>query len=160
MPNSFPDKQSAASPDAAPGLAASTFAAGAEGSATVAAGLLGLSPSDLHDICLIHLISGVDEDGPDDIADYAVPTLITGYTEWIGEGEPELTIGWDWKMTFESSCVRLVRVSEPSSNVAMHGDDGSDLGPAATAHHLANKVDGFNWQEEALQYINIRYHNQ
>ena len=156
MPTQLPGKQQSASP--APGRATTSFAAGAEGSSTAAAtGLLDLSPADLQHICLIHLISGMDEDGPDDLADYAVPTLITGYTEWIGEGDPELTIGWDWKMTFDASRVQLVRVSEPCSNVAIHGDDGSALGPVVTARYLANKVDGFNWQEEALQYINIRY---
>lgn len=157
MPSHFPGTRPAGR---MPSPAPVTFHAGADSStAPPATGPLCLSSAELERICLIHLISGIDEDGPDGMADSAIATLITGYTEWIGDGDPVVTVGWDWKMTFDASRVRLVRVSEPCSNVALRGADGANLGPVVTAIYLASVVDGFNWQEEALQYINIRYQN-
>lgn len=160
MPSPIARKQPTASQDACSGQACaqSQSNAGTDGCSAIN-GTLGLRPSELQRICLIHLISGVDEDAPEEMTDNAMATLITGYTEWIGEGDPELTIGWDWKMTCDASRVQLVRASDPCSNVAIHGDDGSDLGPTVAARYLASKVDDFNWQDEALQYINIRYQN-
>ncbi len=120
-------------------------------------GYIRLSLAALQEICLVHLVSGVDEDGPGQAHAGAVPTAIAGYTEWITQGSPVITVGWDWQMLSEQHRVLLKRVSAPSSNVMLQNADHADLGPVNTALLLENYVDGFDWQSKALEFINIRY---
>ena len=120
-------------------------------------GYVYLTYSQLQEVNLVHLISGMDEDGPDQL-DEAIATAITGYTEWISEGKVTITVGWDWQMRPDQQGVRLYRVSEPSSNLMLRNADGVDLGHKKTAVLLETFIDEFNWQSEALKYINIRYH--
>ncbi|MES2316849.1 MAG: DUF4902 domain-containing protein [Pseudomonadota bacterium] len=108
-------------------------------------------------LCLQHLISGVDEDGPDDAPDGASATAITGYTEWISSEQPMLTIGWDWQMLPGDRGVRLRRESEPRSNVMLQSPAREDLGAAKTTVLLETIVDSFDWQTEALAHISDRY---
>jgi hypothetical protein len=111
----------------------------------------------LPNLRLVHLISGMDEDGDDDPRDGAVSTAITGYTEWIAKDS--ITIGWDWQMQAAGKGVALTRVSEPSSNVMLQNAAGDDLGQGSTAVVLETYIDDFNWQTDALQHITTRYRN-
>lgn len=113
----------------------------------------------LQQVHFTHLISGVDEDGPPDIAESASSTVICGYTEWISQGGLVITIGWDWQMLPEGRGCRLTRVGPPSSNLMLQDPNGIDLGPHRTTALLETIIDNFNWQTEALQYINNRYSN-
>jgi hypothetical protein len=120
-------------------------------------GYIYLTFSQLQDVCLIHLISGMDEDGDPDQLDVAVATDITGYTEWITEGVAPISIGWDWQMRPDDNVLQLFRVSAPSSNLMLQNAAGNDLGHQKTALLLETFIDGFNWQSEALKYIHHRY---
>ncbi len=124
----------------------------------MATGYVRLSLADMRDIRLVHLISGLDEDTPQLAANGAVSTAITGYTEWITEGTPVLTVGWDWQMLAGADGIRLRRASEPRSNVMMV-DSANDAGPLRTAAMLEDLIDAFDWQGKTLQHINIRYHS-
>ena len=120
-------------------------------------GLIRMSFSDLQKIRLLHLISGLDEDTPADTACCAVPTLITGYTEWVTEGRAAVTLGWDWKMLAASRKVALLRVGEPRSNVMLLDAAQHDLGHVKTSTLLEAFIDGFGWQDSALEHLNTRY---
>lgn len=120
-------------------------------------GYIRLSYAQLQKIRLTHLVSGVDEDGPDSSADSATTTTISGYTEWVSEGGLVLTVGWDWRVMPDGNDLRLRRLSQPCSNLMLQDATGIDLGPNKTATLLEIFIDGFNWQSETLQYINIRY---
>ena len=122
-------------------------------------GYIRMSYKQLQKISLTHLVSGVDEDCPESAADSASLTAITGYTEWVSKGGLIITVGWDWRMMPDENSLRLRRLSEPSSNLMLQDAEGSDLGPNKTAALLETFIDGFNWQSETLQYINIRYSN-
>jgi hypothetical protein len=113
--------------------------------------------SQLRSLRLVHLISGMDEDGDDDPRDAAAATAITGYTEWIAK--ECITIGWDWQMRAAGKEVELTRVSEPSSNVMLQNAAGVDLGAGSTATVLETYIDDFNWQTAALEHITTRYRN-
>lgn len=110
-------------------------------------------------ICLVHLISGLDEDRPDSAASGAMPTAITGYTEWISEGSPVLTVGWDWQMLSGVQGIQLHRASEPRSNVMFQTATLADAGQHHTSVLLETLIDGFDWQSQTLQHINTRYRN-
>ena len=106
---------------------------------------------------LVHLISGVDQECPLRIATGATATAITGYTEWISQGERILTLGWDWQMHTIGDAVRLQRVGPPSSNLMLQSPSGRDLGHARTVELLNAYVDAFDWQHATLGHINARY---
>jgi hypothetical protein len=120
-------------------------------------GYVRMSYAQLQKIYLTHLVSGVDEDGPESPFDSASATAITGYTEWVSQGGLTVTVGWDWRMVPNGNALRLRRLSEPSSNLMLQDTDGGDLGPVKTAALLETFIDGFNWQDQTLEYINIRY---
>lgn len=111
----------------------------------------------LKTLTVAHLVSGLDEDSPLLSADGATSTAITGYAEFVNEGPPALTIGWDWQMTVADGTIRLNRVGEPRSNIMLQSDDGVDLGPHASAVLLQSFVDAFAWQADVIDYVNLRY---
>jgi len=128
-------------------------------SCETATGYIRLSYAQLQDIRLIHLISGVDENGPAACADGAVPTAITGYTEWVGEGSPVVSIGWDWQMLADHSQVQLIRVGGASSNIMLQSAGQTDLGHTKTAFLLETLIDSLLWQPATLEYVSVRYKN-
>jgi hypothetical protein len=122
-------------------------------------GYIRLSYSQLQDIRLIHLVSGVDENEPGAFTDGAVPTAITGYTEWVGAGSPVVSIGWDWQMLADHSQVQLTRVGGASSNIMLQSASHTDLGHTKTALLLETLIDSLFWQPATLEYVSVRYKN-
>jgi hypothetical protein len=120
-------------------------------------GYIRLSYAELQEIRLVHLVSGVDEDGPEVSADGAMPTAITGYTEWVAADSPVVSIGWDWQMQADESEVQLTRVGGASSNVMLQSAGRADLGHAKTALLLEALIDDLVWQPETLDYVIVRY---
>jgi len=106
---------------------------------------------------LFHLISGVDQECLLTGAGGATATAITGYTEWVSQGERILTLGWDWEMHAAGDAVRLQRIGPPSSNLMLQSPTRRDLGHARTIALLNDYVDGFNWQQATLGHISARY---
>lgn len=117
-------------------------------------GYIRLSFAEVKKLCLIHLISGVDRDTPDITSHGAVPTAITGYTEWVSNNDPAITIGWDWQMHASDHCVQLKSLSEPRSNLMLQSANLSDVGHLKTATLLEAFIDGISWESEVLRYIN------
>lgn len=107
---------------------------------------------------LRHLVSALDDDLAVAAGDGATASAITGYTEWVGEGEPVLTMGWDWEMRAGEAGVALRRVGDPRSNlcVVMRAGAADDLDDSDTL--LKILIDRSNWQEETLRYLQHRYH--
>ncbi len=113
--------------------------------------------SDLADVRLVHLISGLDEGMPAAGGDAASPTVITGYTEWISDTEPVLTIGWDWQMNTHQLPVQLQRIDVPRSNLMIQDSSANDLGQDKAATLLEQYVDSLDWQDTTLAHITARY---
>jgi hypothetical protein len=116
-----------------------------------------LTATQLQTLCLVHCISGMDEDVPTPISAGAVQTVITGYTEWTGAAGSLLSIGWDWQMLADKHSVLLKRVSMPSSNLMLHSASHAALGAPASTGLLASFIDGVAWQDETLQHLRRRY---
>lgn len=120
-------------------------------------GYIYLTVDELRAGALVHLISGVDLEFLRTDGTGALVTAITGYTEWVSEHAPVLTIGWDWQMTAEDNVVRLKRISPPSSNVMLQSAARRDLGHARTVTLLNEYLDGLDWQPATLGHIGVRY---
>lgn len=120
-------------------------------------GYIRLSFANLQTVPLIHLISGLDENSHSNVSAGATPTEIVGYTEWVSNPNPTITIGWDWKMEVVNNYILLRRISEPSSNIMLHDGNQIDIGQAKTVAQLEALIDALNWQIEVRTHINIRY---
>ena len=92
-------------------------------------------------IPLVHLLSGLDPDEFPPLHEGASRTDISGYTEWVSETTPVITLGWDWRMEGASGQARYLRTGFPRSNIMLVDDRRRDLGSAKTAKLLeaANK---------------------
>lgn len=104
---------------------------------------------------LRHLMTGVDEDETDDpgrVRRCGAQATISGYTEWAGHQDPNISIGWDWQLDVLPSGLRFVRVGLPRSNVLIV-DQGGDLEVPLNLIALATVVDRFNWQESVCEVI-------
>lgn len=120
-------------------------------------GYIRLSFPKLEAIRLIHMISGLDEYAPEIVSAGAISTAITGYTEWISNTSPAITIGWDWQLETISSPVSLKRISEPRSNIMLEDAGKRDMGPVKTAALLEIIIDTLDWQIAVMDHIDLRY---
>jgi hypothetical protein len=120
-------------------------------------GYIRLSLTQLGAVKLIHLTSGLDEDMPACTAESAAATAITGYTEWVTDTTPVISIGWDWIMHVRDGMIGLTRLGEPRSNCMLQNDTDDDLGPARNSTALAGFVDTVAWQCETERHIASRY---
>jgi hypothetical protein len=120
-------------------------------------GYVRLSMQQLQATQFTHLISGMDEDSPMPVSSGALATAITGYTEWISEGNPALTVGWDWQLGAIIPGTTLRRVSEPRSNILLLDAASADHTPAASEKLLGAHIDTLDWQQVVQDYLNQRY---
>jgi len=103
---------------------------------------------------LVHLISGLDEDKSVWLQKGAISTEITGYTEWVSETTPALSIGWDWMIQTEGL---YKRISQPRSNLMLMDSRQQDFGAVKTSALMEIVIDEIAWQKVIQQYISRRY---
>jgi hypothetical protein len=117
-------------------------------------GYICLTFEEFRKISLMHLISGLDEDKTVLLQEGATFTEITGYTEWISDTTPAISIGWDW--VIQPTQVRggyYKRASEPRSNLMLVDSQQHDLGPTKTALLIEIVADEIAWQRIVQEYI-------
>lgn len=121
-------------------------------------GYIRITFEELRDILLGHLISGLDDDKPILLQEGAILTEISGYTEWVSNTFPAISIGWDWIIKpLEVNGDYYKRSSEPRSNLMLIDAQQRDLGFAKTAALIEIVVDEMAWQGVIKDYINARY---
>lgn len=103
---------------------------------------------------LVHLVSGLDEDKSVCLQKGAISTEITGYTEWVSDTTPAISVGWDWMIQAEG---RYQRISEPRSNLMLMDSRRQDFGPVKTTALIEIVIDEMAWQKLIQQYISRRY---
>ena len=108
-------------------------------------------------IPLVHILSGLDPDDPLPLHEGASRTHISGYTEWVSEAAPVITLGWDWQMEGATGQARYLRTGFPRSNIMLVDDLWRDLGPANTAKLLEAAIDKTAWQAAVRLHIMDRY---
>jgi hypothetical protein len=117
-----------------------------------------LTVETLRKITFVHLVSGLDDDEPALLRKGAIFTEITGYTEWISETTPAISIGWDWMIQpaqEKGGCYQ--RISEPRSNLMLIDSQHQDFGSAKAAALIEAVIDEMAWQDVTRDYINTRY---
>lgn len=117
-------------------------------------GYIRLQLSELRAVDMRHLISGLDENMPEARSGCGLPTTISGYTEWISDTMPVITIGWDWQM---QSSTHLLRLGEPRSNLILLDGRRMDIDCIKNSALLEEFVDTLGWQTVVMGQIAIRY---
>jgi hypothetical protein len=124
-------------------------------------GLLRMHRQDLSALGLSHLVSGLDDDSDERGGDRqcGACTTLSGYTEWVCDSEPRLSLGWDWQLDGQSADGRVCRLGLPRTNVLLLDRDGQALPWNESLQVLANFIDGFDWNTSAFQAVCVRYSN-
>jgi hypothetical protein len=97
---------------------------------------------------LMHLISCVDaHDGMPAAADAS--HAITGFTEWVSEGIPAITLGWDWQLL--PGAGTPARVNDARTNLMLIDNiSGADQSQYKTTTFLNSYIDRMAWQAAAM----------
>jgi Domain of unknown function (DUF4902) len=127
--------------------------------AVSADGYVRLTLATFHTIRLVHLLSELD---PDDVAHSASPTgasaaTVVGFTEWVSETFPALSVGWNWCLVTGNTTPRYERVGEVRSNIMLVDANGRDYGAVGTDVLLRDVIDALGWQDQVSHYITQRY---
>lgn len=120
-------------------------------------GYIRLTAGAIRSLVLVHLISGLDEGVENSQAEGGCVTHISGYTEWVSQTVPVITLGWDWFLDCSGGTQKLLRAGKPSSNVMSVDCNRKDLGYCATVDLLCSFVDGMDWQLAVTDVIRKRY---
>ncbi len=104
-------------------------------------------------IVLRHLWSGLDPEDPASLHEGAIQTRITGYTEWVSETVPAITLGWDWQLQELSDRARYLRMGSPKSNIMLVEARRNDLGAVKTSKMLQVAIDETAWQAAVHSHI-------
>ena len=73
------------------------------------------------------------------------PHDITGYTEWVTDNTPTISMGWDWQLGSTTNPEQLIRISEIRSNIMLHNHEKIELGVQKTNEFLEKIIEKFNW---------------
>ncbi|WP_162086399.1 DUF4902 domain-containing protein [Sulfuriferula nivalis] len=106
---------------------------------------------------LKHLMSAIDLDEPDQCQKGTGLTQISGYTEWVSETTPTITLGWDWELNTLQAHPFVCRVGAPRSNIMIVDDLQQDLKYIENSRLLETFIDQLQWQEEVRESVNNKY---
>ncbi|WP_053007608.1 DUF4902 domain-containing protein [Pragia fontium] len=104
----------------------------------------------------IHLHSAVYEEPANQHFLGGVATVINGYTEWVSQTSPVISMGWDWELRYENACCQYVKIGPIFSNVVFHASESTSPiqdEEAWTQQLLDNKIAQIEWQSKTGQYI-------
>lgn len=105
-----------------------------------------------------HFLSGLDDDCPEHCVEGGCIQSISGYTEWLTDTDPTITVGWDWCLDLTGTTPAYVRHGLPRTNLMARDDNlPRDLGDLRTGTLLAALIDRLDWQSVVRHNISIRY---
>jgi hypothetical protein len=106
---------------------------------------------------LKHLMSAIDLDEPDQCQKGTGLTQISGYTEWVSETTPTITLGWDWELNTLQAHPFVGRAGAPRSNIMIVDYLQQDLKYIENSRLLETFIDQLQWQEEVSESVNSKY---
>jgi hypothetical protein len=118
-------------------------------------GFVRLTLDDVLSVPFKHLLSGLDEDAAP--LPCGTSTTISGYTEWISDTQPKITVGWDWIVAPDGSGSYWRRIGLPRSNLLLVDTARNDYAWDRNLVVLATVVDAIPWQEQARTALVERY---
>jgi hypothetical protein len=110
-------------------------------------GYIRLPFDQLSKLRFIHVGSDLDSHILADLKAQAVPATQAGFSEWVSDTTPPITVGWRWFV--HSSAKRVLQAPEAiNSNVMLTDLKGYDLGPVITANLMNTWLAIHDWQND------------
>ncbi len=104
-----------------------------------------------------HLYSKADDDGSDgpDGEDGGVVVVVTrGVTEWVAEGDRQVSFGWDW--VYDPNSHRLQGLwNTLRTNLAVVDDEGKELGEACVRLCAARLMTHAHWERVLSEALGL-----
>lgn len=121
-------------------------------------GYIRVSASGLLNLRLTHFLSGLDDDASERNVEGGSRASMSGYTEWLTNTIPAITVGWDWYLDLIRGTPIYVREGLPRTNLMLvDGTTNHDLGDTQTSALLGELIDQSGWQADIDKHIAIRY---
>lgn len=122
-------------------------------------GYLRVAGEQLLQVQLQHLLSGLDEDAPEHAPRGlgATSATLSGFTEWVDDRLPTLSVGWDWRAGSLRGAMRYRRIGPPRSNLMLVDARGRDLGFDFTAFQVGLWLDQRRWQAVVAGFLSKMY---
>lgn len=118
-------------------------------------GYIRITRSALAQVQLTHFFSA--EERADCIAAPTNAPTHFGYTEWVSQDQPTVSLGWDWSLTWIDHQPYCRTLLVPRSNIMLINDQGDDLGRAYTADALLSYISGLPWDSFIINTVR-HYH--
>ncbi|HYD80169.1 MAG TPA: DUF4902 domain-containing protein [Paucimonas sp.] len=117
-------------------------------------GYIRLSLRNLSEIPFVHLASDLDTGILEELQMQTVPAQTAGYSEWISNTTPAISLGWSWFVHSDSR--RLLPAPEAvRSNVMLIDARGYDLGPTATSFLFTTWLATHDWEHAVSEAVDI-----
>ena len=108
-------------------------------------GQVSATVGNLLSVNFVHFFSGLDTEIGDPIKGCGQPTVISGFTEWIGQSFFPISIGWDWQLEVTKDTARLKRINCPRTNVQLTNSDGQVFAWEENLQILGTIIDALPW---------------
>jgi hypothetical protein len=116
-------------------------------------GLVRISLGELMSLPIVHLASGFDAEEVVSAQTCGRATTISGYTEWVSQTQPVITIGWDWFLAADGHQAQCRRAGPPRANVMVVDSTGADQPWARNLECLGTVVDVLPWSDVVSQRL-------
>jgi hypothetical protein len=117
-------------------------------------GYIRMSLKHLSELPFVHLASDIDPAILEELQMQTVPARAAGYSEWVSDTTPAISLGWSWFVHSQSR--QLLPAPEAvRSNVMLVDVRGYDLGQTATSLLFGTWLATHDWQHEVCNAIDI-----
>lgn len=82
---------------------------------------------------------------------------IEGFTEWVSNTHPIVSLGWDWILDTNQNPPLYKRWGLPYSNIMLIDNSKADLDIKENERLITSIIDQLNWEDQVLNYINNSY---
>lgn len=107
---------------------------------------------------LSHFLSGLDNEPNRQTVEGGIEASISGYSEWLSDTSPRVTVGWDWRLDLTTGSPRYLREGMPRSNIMLiDSANGQDLGEETTEASIASRIDLDGLSSDLGKHITSRY---
>jgi hypothetical protein len=80
-------------------------------------------------------------------------TTLCGYTEWVGDSDQPISIGWDWSIRAHAHTIYWFRDDLPRTNIQVLNQQGHPLDWYDNLSVLATWVDAQDWGMHVAQRV-------
>lgn len=120
-------------------------------------GHIRLSLQQLANLELHHLYSSLYDEQNLNLSNTSSLTDIQGFTEWVSDTTPSISVGWDWQVHYQTGTTGYSMMGLPFSNLLLKNNQEQDFSIDESMSMLAIWLNSLKWQEKLFEYIQSKY---